>query len=36
MIKVTKFEKPAIDTFRENGPNKNYMFKVTGPRSKVK
>ena len=29
MIMVTKFEKPAMDTFIENVPHKNYMFKIT-------
>ena len=31
MIMVNKFETPAMNTSRENGPHKNYMFKVTGP-----
>ena len=34
MIMVTKYEKTTMDTFRENSSHKNYMFKVTGPRSK--
>ena len=36
MIIVTKFEKPAKDTFSKNGPHESYIVKVTGPRSKVK
>ena len=34
MNMVTKFEKPGMDTFRENGLHKNYMCKVTELRSK--